>query len=85
LEYSIDTVFEFILSLFIHLYCERREHVSLNLPILVTGGAGFIGSAFVLQWLAEQRSAVTVPNLVPILTADYPNPAKRPANSRLSC
>jgi dTDP-glucose 4,6-dehydratase len=27
---------------------------------LVTGGAGFIGSAFVLQWLAEQRPAVTV-------------------------
>jgi dTDP-glucose 4,6-dehydratase len=34
--------------------------VSLNSPILVTGGAGFIGSAFVLQWLAEQRAAVTV-------------------------
>ena len=34
--------------------------VFLNVPILVTGGAGFIGSAFVLQWLAEQRSAVTV-------------------------
>jgi dTDP-glucose 4,6-dehydratase len=34
--------------------------MSLNLPILVTGGAGFIGSAFVLQWLAEQRADVTV-------------------------
>ena len=32
----------------------------MNSPILVTGGAGFIGSAFVLQWLAEQRSVVTV-------------------------
>ncbi len=29
-------------------------------PVLVTGGAGFIGSAFVLQWLAEQRTGVTV-------------------------
>ena len=32
----------------------------LNSPILVTGGAGFIGSAFVLQWLAERRTPVTV-------------------------
>jgi dTDP-glucose 4,6-dehydratase len=32
----------------------------LNVPILVTGGAGFIGSAFVLQWLTEQRTTVTV-------------------------
>jgi dTDP-glucose 4,6-dehydratase len=34
--------------------------VSLNSAILVTGGAGFIGSNFVLQWLAEQRASVTV-------------------------
>jgi dTDP-glucose 4,6-dehydratase len=34
--------------------------VSLNSPILVTGGAGFIGSTFVLQWLAERRMPVTV-------------------------
>src|ERR1039458_4938023 len=34
--------------------------MSLNYPICVTGGAGFIGSAFVLQWLTEQRTAVTV-------------------------
>ena len=32
----------------------------LNSPVLVTGGAGFIGSNFVLQWLAEQRTPVTV-------------------------
>jgi dTDP-glucose 4,6-dehydratase len=32
----------------------------LNAPILVTGGAGFIGSNFVLQWLAEESSPVTV-------------------------
>ena len=32
----------------------------LNSPILVTGGAGFIGSNFVLQWLADQRTPVTV-------------------------
>jgi dTDP-glucose 4,6-dehydratase len=33
---------------------------SLNPPILVTGGAGFIGSNFVLQWLTEQRTPVIV-------------------------
>lgn len=32
----------------------------LNSPILVTGGAGFIGSNFVLQWLTGQRTPVTV-------------------------
>ena len=32
----------------------------LNSPVLVTGGAGFIGSNFVLQWLSEQRTPVTV-------------------------
>ena len=34
--------------------------MSLNSPILITGGAGFIGSTFVLQWLAGQQAAVTV-------------------------
>ncbi len=34
--------------------------MSTNAPILVTGGAGFIGSNFVLQWLAEQQTPVTV-------------------------
>jgi dTDP-glucose 4,6-dehydratase len=29
-------------------------------PIVVTGGAGFIGSNFVLQWLAEQKTPVVV-------------------------
>ncbi|MGP8173724.1 MAG: dTDP-glucose 4,6-dehydratase [Terracidiphilus sp.] len=34
--------------------------MSLNSPIFVTGGAGFIGSNFVLQWLAERQAPVTV-------------------------
>jgi dTDP-glucose 4,6-dehydratase len=29
-------------------------------PIIVTGGAGFIGSNFVLQWLAEMKTPVVV-------------------------
>jgi dTDP-glucose 4,6-dehydratase len=32
----------------------------MDAPVLVTGGAGFIGSNFVLQWLAEERGPVTV-------------------------
>jgi len=32
----------------------------VNAPILVTGGAGFIGSNFVLQWLAEESAPVVV-------------------------
>jgi dTDP-glucose 4,6-dehydratase len=34
--------------------------MSLGSSILVTGGAGFIGSNFVSQWLAERRTPVTV-------------------------
>ncbi|MGA3049779.1 MAG: dTDP-glucose 4,6-dehydratase [Terracidiphilus sp.] len=34
--------------------------MSSHAPILVTGGAGFIGSNFVLQWLAEERASVAV-------------------------
>jgi len=34
--------------------------MSFSSAILVTGGAGFIGSNFVLQWLAEQPTPVTV-------------------------
>ena len=34
--------------------------MSRNSPILVTGGAGFIGSNFVLQWLAEEKTPVVV-------------------------
>ena len=32
----------------------------MNAQILVTGGAGFIGSNFVLQWLEEQKTPVVV-------------------------
>jgi len=34
--------------------------MSLSSQIVVTGGAGFIGSNFVLQWLAERQVPVTV-------------------------
>jgi dTDP-glucose 4,6-dehydratase len=34
--------------------------MGLNSPILVTGGAGFIGSNFVLQWMDAKRTPVIV-------------------------
>src|SRR6202021_1505109 len=34
--------------------------MSFNSPVLVTGGAGFIGSNFVLELLAEQQAPITV-------------------------
>ncbi len=35
-----------------------RRHTGMEDLILVTGGAGFIGSNFVLQWIAEEQSRV---------------------------
>ncbi|PYX76323.1 MAG: dTDP-glucose 4,6-dehydratase, partial [Acidobacteria bacterium] len=32
--------------------------VSMEEAILVTGGAGFIGSNFILQWIANERTPV---------------------------
>lgn len=32
----------------------------MQAPVIVTGGAGFIGSCFVLQWLAEKRGPLVV-------------------------
>src|SRR5580693_4941665 len=36
----------------------RLSILEINQPILVTGGAGFIGSNFVLQWLAAEAAPV---------------------------
>jgi dTDP-glucose 4,6-dehydratase len=41
-------------------------------PIVVTGGAGFIGSNFILQWLAAERS--------PVINLDMLTYAGNPAN-----
>ena len=38
--------------------CDLAAHVSMEPTILVTGGAGFIGSNFILQWMNSERTAV---------------------------
>jgi dTDP-4-dehydrorhamnose reductase len=50
-----------------------------------SGETSWFGFAKAILAEAAVRLGSPLPNLVPILTADYPTPAKRPANSRLSC
>jgi hypothetical protein len=45
-----------VLNLSSQLY--RQPYAKRTNPIVVTGGAGFIGSNFILQWLASERSPV---------------------------
>ena len=76
------------------------------MKLVITGGAGFIGSALCRLLIAETEADIVnidkltyaaspqamaglegrsrVPQLRAITTADYPTPAARPANSRLS-
>jgi dTDP-4-dehydrorhamnose reductase len=50
-----------------------------------SGETSWFGFAKAILTEAAVRFGSPLPNLVPIVTADYPTPAKRPANSRLSC
>ena len=50
-----------------------------------TGETSWCGFAKALLTQSAATYGFTVPNLIPIKTSDYPRPAKRPANSRLSC
>jgi len=50
-----------------------------------SGETSWFGFAKTLLTQAAPRLSITIPNLVPITTGDYSTPAKRPANSRLSC
>ena len=49
-----------------------------------TGATTWHGLA-VATFEEAARHGANVPNVVPIATADWPTPAKRPANSRLDC
>lgn len=50
-----------------------------------TGHTSWYGFAEAIFARASADFGIQVPNLVPIDTSEYPRPAKRPANSRLSC
>ncbi|MGA2672215.1 MAG: dTDP-4-dehydrorhamnose reductase [Terracidiphilus sp.] len=50
-----------------------------------TGATSWFGFARALLAKSAATHGFTVPKLIPIGTSDYPTPAKRPANSRLSC
>jgi hypothetical protein len=50
-----------------------------------TGETSWCGFAKALLSQSAATYGFSVPNLIPISTSDYPRPAKRPANSRLSC
>jgi dTDP-4-dehydrorhamnose reductase len=50
-----------------------------------TGETTWFGFAKALLTKSSGTFGFTVPNLIPIKTSDFPRPAKRPANSCLSC
>ena len=50
-----------------------------------TGETSWFGFAKALLTESSGTFGFTVPNLIPIKTSEFPRPAKRPANSRLSC
>jgi dTDP-glucose 4,6-dehydratase len=52
-------------------YTKEINRSAMNSPILVTGGAGFIGSNFVLQWVQAGGSAINL---------DFETYAGNPAN-----
>jgi dTDP-4-dehydrorhamnose reductase len=50
-----------------------------------TGETSWFGFAEALLTKSSSNFGFTVPNLIPIKTSEFPRPAQRPANSRLSC
>jgi dTDP-4-dehydrorhamnose reductase len=51
--------------------------------LTATGAVSWYGFASAVFAEAKARLGMTPPNLIPITTAEYPLPARRPANSRL--
>jgi dTDP-4-dehydrorhamnose reductase len=49
------------------------------------GETTWFGFAKALLTQSADTSGFAIPTLIPICTGDYPRPARRPANSRLSC
>jgi dTDP-4-dehydrorhamnose reductase len=53
--------------------------------LTTTGETSWFGFAKALLTESSGTFGFTVPHLIPIKTSEFPRPAKRPANSRLSC
>ncbi|MGO9777064.1 MAG: dTDP-4-dehydrorhamnose reductase [Terracidiphilus sp.] len=53
--------------------------------LTTTGDTSWFGFAKALLTKSSGTYGFTVPHLIPIKTSEFPRPAKRPANSRLSC
>lgn len=51
--------------------------------LTATGAVSWYGFASAIFAEAKAQLGMTPPNLIPITTAEYPGPARRPANSRL--
>jgi dTDP-4-dehydrorhamnose reductase len=49
------------------------------------GETTWFGFAKALLTRSAATSGIAIPNLIPIKTSEFPRPAQRPANSRLSC
>jgi dTDP-4-dehydrorhamnose reductase len=50
-----------------------------------SGAVSWFGFAQALLRAENAATGLALPNLIPIKTAEFPTPAKRPANSRLCC
>jgi dTDP-4-dehydrorhamnose reductase len=50
-----------------------------------SGAASWFGFAREFLTRADETAGTPLPTLIPIPTAEFPRPARRPANSRLSC
>jgi dTDP-4-dehydrorhamnose reductase len=50
-----------------------------------TGATTWFGFAQALLTRSAEKLGTSVPNLIPIPTSEFPRPASRPTNSRLSC
>ena len=53
--------------------------------LTTTGETSWYGFAKALFERSAENFDIKIPKLVPILTSEYPSPASRPKNSRLSC